>query len=237
MPFFFTSIISQQGKHGRSDSTKRDGCNDCEVNTKAENASSVECEKCAAGTLSEAGSAECRSCEAGMYSNEVGVTAVCVGCESGKYRQSKESNGEGGFTEKTTDSTICVDCPAGWSSVEGSTKCLSCEAGMYSNEVGVACDNCGIGKYRQSKESDGTDGLFTDKITDPTKCVDCPTGWSSAKGSTKCQACGAGTYGDGCKSCPLGYARNGTDHDAMQCRLCKLGETTTYVGAASCEGW
>ena len=174
LPFFFSSLISQQGKHGRSDSTKRDSCDDCEVNTKAENAGSVECENCAAGTLSEAGSAECRSCEAGMYSNEVGVMAVCVGCESGKYRQSKESDGKSGFT---------------------------------------------------------------DIITDPTKCVDCPTGWSSAKGSTKCQACGAGTYGDGCKLCPLGYARNGTDHDATQCQLCKLGETTAQEGSASCERW
>ena len=176
MPLSISSPISQQGKHGRSDSTKRNGCNDCEVNTKAENASSVECKKCAAGTLSEAGSAECRSCEAGMYSNEVSVTAVCVGCGSGKYRQSKESNGEGGFT---------------------------------------------------------------DKITDPTKCVDCPAGWTSEKGSTKCQACGAGTYGDsdGCQPCPLGYARKGTDPDATQCRLCKLGETTTQNGSASCERW
>ena len=166
-----------------------------------------------------------------MYSNEVGLTAVCDDCGSGKYRQSKESNGEGGFTEKTTDPTKCVDCPASWTSEAGSTKCQSCEAGTFSNVQGEKCDNCGTGQYRPSKKGDGL------TPTDPTTCVDCPIGWSSAKGSTKCQACGAGTYGNGCQSCPLGYARNGTDHDATQCRLCKLGETTTYVGAASCERW
>ena len=109
---------------------------------------------------------------------------------------------------------------------------------MYSNKVGEDCMSCSPGQYRQSKESDGSlNNVGSSKTTDSTTCVDCPTGWSSAKGSTKCQACGAGTYGNGCKSCPLGYARNGTDHDATQCRLCKLGETTTYVGAASCERW
>ena len=45
------------------------------------------------------------------------------------------------------------------------------------------------------------------------------------------------TYGDGCKSCPKGYARNGTDHDATQCRQCKTGETTTSIGSSSCERW
>ena len=154
------------------DSTKRDGCDDCAVNTKAENASSVECEKCAAGTLSEAGSTKCLSCEAGMYSNEVGLTAVCDDCGSGKYRQSKESNGEGGFTEKTTDPTKCVDCPAGWTSEAGSTKCQSCEAGKYGNVVGEDCKNCDVGRYRTT-------------ATDAKACATCPSGYlQNEKGQT-----------------------------------------------------
>ena len=108
---------------------------------------------------------------------------------------------------------------------------------MYSNEVGVACDDCAGGQYRQSKKEDATGDLTVEESTDPTKCVDCPTGWTSGLGSTKCQACGAGTYGKGCQSCPEGYARNGTDPDTTQCRLCELGETTTSIGAASCEQW
>ena len=184
----------------------------------------TKCVDCPAGWSSVVGSTKCQSCEAGSYSNIKGQE--CKSCGFGQYRQSKET-GSG----NTTDPTKCVDCPAGWSSLKGSTKCQACEAGTFSNVQGEKCDNCGTGQYRPSKKGDGL------TPTDPTTCVDCPIGWSSAKGSTKCQACGAGTYGNGCQSCPLGYARNGTDHDATQCRLCKLGETTTYVGAASCERW
>ena len=36
---------------------------------------------------------------------------------------------------------------------------------------------------------------------------------------------GAGTFGSGCQSCPLGYARSGTDQNVTQCRQCQLGET------------
>ena len=171
-----------------------------------------------------------------MYSNEVGLTAVCDDCGSGKYRQSKESNGEGGFTEKTTDPTKCVDCPAGWTSEAGSTKCQSCEAGTFSNVQGHACDNCGEGKYRQSKESNGTEGLFTDKITDPTKCVDCPAGWTSEAGSTKCQSCEAGKYGnvvgEDCKNCDVGRYRT-TATDAKACATCPSGYLQNEKGQTS----
>jgi hypothetical protein len=95
-----------------------------------------------------------------MYSNEVGLTAVCVGCESGKYRQSK------------TISTICVDCPAGWSSLEGSTKCQACEAGKYGNVVGEDCKNCDVGHYRTT-------------ANDVKACLTCPSGYSqNIKGQT-----------------------------------------------------
>jgi len=61
-------------------------------------------------------------------------------------------------------------------------------------------------------------------------------GWASDNGSAKCQACGAGMFGNGCKKCPLGFAREGGDIDATQCRPCPLGETTTIKGAATCSG-
>ena len=128
------------------------------------------------------------------------------------------------------------ECLAGTLSAVGSFKCQPCEAGSFSNEKEKDCEPCSIGRYRQSKKKDAS-GSLTDETTDPTTCVDCPTGWTSEKGSTKCQACGAGTYGDGCKLCPKGYARNGTDHDSTQCRLCAVGETTTTMGGATCERW
>ena len=196
--------------------------------------STTTCSDCPAGWISEQGSAKCQACEAGTFSSVEGQ--ACEPCTEGQYRQSKESNSAGGFTDKITDPTTCVDCPAGWSSKAGSTKCQACEAGTFSSVEGQACEPCMEGQYRQSKREDDK-GELTAESTDPTTCLNCPTGWTSGKGTTKCQACGAGTYGDGCKLCPEGYARNGTDHDATQCRLCKLGETTTSIGGASCERW
>ena len=118
-----------------------------------------------------------------MYSNEVGLTAVCVSCEQGKYRQSKESNGEGGFTEKNTDSTICVDCPAGWSSLKGSTKCQSCEAGKYGDVVSEDCQSCDVGQYR------------TSEMLEATKCRLCEPGlYQNGEGQASCLPCIPGEY-------------------------------------------
>merc|ERR1719162_2545385 len=64
-----------------------------------------------------------------------------------------------------TDPTTCVDCPAGWSSEDGSTKCQSCEAGSFSNEKGKECSACIKGQYRQSKEDEWTFTITPQAIT------------------------------------------------------------------------
>ena len=95
-------------------------------------------------------------------------------------------------------------------------------AGKYQNEEAkLSCDSCLVNTY-------------TDK-PGKTSCSSCDTGKISATGRAVCQPCGAGTYGDDCQPCQLGYARNSTDHDATQCRQCQLGETTTIIGAATCD--
>ena len=198
------------------------------------------CVDCPTGWTSEEGSTKCQRCEAGKKAI-VGGGPECVVCPKNQYRESYERDSDGQFLPlRPTDPTTCVECPAGWRSDAGigagATKCDSCDAGRFSDHVldpenSEDCLDCAEGKYRESKEEDGI------TITNPTKCLDCPTGWMSKGGSTRCQACGAGTFGDGCKSCPIGYARNRTDPDATQCRLCQLGETTTLIGSASCERW
>jgi hypothetical protein len=198
------------------------------------------CVDCPTGWASDSGSTKCQRCEAGKKAIEGGGPG-CTICPQHQYRESHERDSDGQFLPlKPTDPTTCVECPAGWRSDAGigagATKCDSCDAGRFSDHVldpenSEDCLDCAEGKYRESKEEDGI------TITNPTKCLDCPTGWMSKGGSTRCQACGAGTFGDGCKSCPIGYARNRTDPDATQCRLCQLGETTTLIGSASCERW
>ena len=207
-------------------------CDDCSSGQVQPDKGQTTCDDCSSGRATDSvGSVRCPSCGVGMYTDEMGQEE-CVGCAPGQYRPSKESDGI-----TSSDSTKCVHCPTGWVSEAESAKCQPCEAGTFSSIQGESCKNCDSGQYRQSKETSKDTSGFTDKITNPTRCVNCPTGWTSGTGSTKCQACGAGTFGEGCQQCPKGYARNGTDHDATQCRLCKLGETTTLIGRASCERW
>ena len=179
------------------------------------------------------GSTTCTSCEAGSFSSIKGES--CKNCAEGKYRQSKESNGLGGFTDKITDPTTCVDCPAGWSSEEGSTKCQSCEAGTFSSVKGQACKPCTKGQYRPSKKEDAN-GDLTEESTDPTTCVICPAGWSSEGGSTKCQSCESGKYGDvvgeECKNCEVGHYRT-TATDAKTCATCPSGYSQNEEGKTS----
>ena len=187
-------------------------CKDCVKNTfSAAKNRETPCQNCGTGRSSVAGSIVCSSCGAGQKIN-------------------------------TVDST-CFDCLAGFFTASANLKeCAPCKLGRYQSDTGQAlCLPCSPGEFQKNSgatkcELCAESTFFGGKARNRT-CVHCPTGWSSAEGSTKCQACGAGTYGDGCKSCPEGYARHGTDHDATQCRLCKLGETTTSIASASCERW
>lgn len=122
-------------------------------------------------------------------------------------------------------STSCDRCPIGFSqSDQGQASCIQCSPGEFNNIIGAKeCKDCAINTYYGDKGRNST-------------CIECPTGWSTDEtGSAKCQQCGAGTYGDGCKTCPKGYARNGTDPDATQCRQCERGQTTSDTGAIKCE--
>ena len=181
------------------------------------NDTAASCKQCPLGWSSEPGSTKCQSCEAGTFSTVVGE--ACKNCDAGQYRPSKAVDGV-----TSTDPTTCVDCPIGFSqSDSGQATCIKCSPGEFNDVVGAeSCTLCTTSTYFGGKGRDSS-------------CIDCPIGWSSEDGSAKCQACGAGTFGEGCQFCPIGYARHGSDSDATTCRMCKLGETTTNVGAATCE--
>ena len=152
-------------------------------------------------------------CTAGQYTPDSGQVG-CTNCAIGTA-----SSDSGRTTE-------CDQCLRGrYQSETGATLCLPCSPGEFQNISGATtCHLCEEATYFGGKARNRT-------------CEACPIGWSSAVGSTKCQACEAGTFGAGCQACPLGYARNGADQDATQCRHCKLGETTTLSSSASCERW
>ena len=121
-----------------------------------------------------------------------------------------------------------MDCPSGrYQTEDASASCLPCIPGKFKADAGkTECVDCDANTFS--------------KLAGSSSCKDCGIGENSEEGSAKCSRCGAGTYGsdsNGCLSCPVKTARNSSDPDLTQCRQCKLGETTTIVGAAVCDKW
>ena len=101
--FSSSSNFSHQGKHGRSDSSKRDKCIDC-----------------GAGQYTSTSNAlKCKTCGLGQYQKETGKTA-CLSCLPGKYGRADAA-----------DRIDCDDCKAGTASAESGRKepCEPSDAG------------------------------------------------------------------------------------------------------------
>ena len=99
----FSLQICQQGKHGRPDSTKRNGCDDCGTGQYTSTSNAL----------------KCLACDPGMYQKEGGKTA-CLSCLPGKYGRADSA-----------DRGDCDNCKAGTASAESGRKqpCESSGAG------------------------------------------------------------------------------------------------------------
>ena len=152
-----------------------------------------------------------QSCDAGEAGT--GTNGVCEACAVGQSRKAG------------TNATRCTLCDLGRYQPEtGQASCLPCIPGRYNDLTGqTACPPCAKNTISSEPAS--------------TSCVSCGVGEFAEEGSARSQRCGAGTYGNGCLKCPLETARDSSDPDVTQCRQCKLGETTTIVGAAVCDKW
>ena len=243
MPGEYSNEVAQASckicpKNTKSESAGSTECQVCGAGAKSDEGS-AKCSKCDAGEAGTGTDGACEACQTGQYRNSGMVdSTTCVLCPGGSYQGDEgqasclpcspgEFQNNAGATKcelcavstyfggKARNRT-CINCPAGWSSGEGSTKCQSCEAGTFSNVKGAACQSCDIGQYRQSKKEDAN-GALTEESTDPTKCVDCPAGWSSEASSTKCQPCEAGSFsnekGKACQSCDIGQYRQSKKED------------------------
>ena len=184
MTFSLSSPISQQGKYGRSDSTKRDGCNDCEVNTKAENPSSVECEQCGSGrSAAKKGSATCSACQAGQFKDM--EEKNCNACPTGWAQPDQDQDncllcgkdlekGKGATTGQTAEEK---KDDKEW---KGKANCQLCDLGQFGPPLqDGTCEICGAGKYQDGKGQRA--------------CLDCPVNtYSNEEGKSSnadCTAC------------------------------------------------
>ena len=170
-------------------------CKLCEENTQSSSPGSADCTECLTGEKSEEGSAKCTKCEAGEAGT--GVNGACELCVVGRFRPSKDEFGN------ATEAATCFQCPAGWSSTEGSAKCISCEAGKYGNVIGTECKDCEAGQYRKSSDS-------------AISCKECSAGdFQDTKGQASCLPCSPGRYNMNAK--------------AIECRECDGGTASSEV--------
>ena len=144
----------------------------CTCNAGFESLAGGNCTACPAGKY-DTGSRECEECAPGTYTNASGATAcegspcapgtyglsnatsaasaVCVGCDSGKFALTGSpacTNCPVGKYANASAASACADCPAGSSSQIGSTDVnnCTCDAG-YSGTRGGICTLCAAGKF------------------------------------------------------------------------------------------
>ena len=118
LPFSLSSPISHQGKHGRLDSTKRDGCDDCEIGTASNEVSLA---------------TPCPTCPTGFAAPEGEGNTACSACLAGKFQE-----------KNSDDEMICTNCKAGrFTNSSNALKCLACDPGEYQYATGkTACLPC-----------------------------------------------------------------------------------------------
>ena len=193
--------------------------------------SNVTCLDCDSGRFSELSSTTCLDCDAGTYSpNSSSTCTPCTGGKASAFPNVACSECEAGRkSEKSMQSSNCVDCPAGrYAATEGSSSCALCAVGKFSKIFNAtSCQECESGKYSSGGDS---------------ACYTCGGGTVQRKtvinGERKnfCALCDPGEYaraGDRrCSDCPIGsYSRN---ESSASCQKCEGGKYNTVAGSSSC---
>ena len=153
----------------------------------------------------------------------------------------------------------CLNCPMGWSSVDGSVKCTPCRAGTFARVAGGECRLCTGGRYRTSNMNAascvGCPMGFSQKDVGQATCVPCsPGAFNDAIGAVHCKWCAAGQYRsdedapETCIDCNKGYFSTNASAGCQSCDIGKYGsrpgvcsacvEANTYVdvrGALTCQ--
>jgi hypothetical protein len=171
----------------------------------------TKCIDCPKGWTAATGATKCQSCEMGMYGDVQGEQS-CKFCPKGFYRNS--------IKEDDTDRSKCIDCPKGWSSVEGSAKCQQCNGGTFNDiDGGEACKTCASGSVSKSGA---------------TICTVCDLGKKTNDDSTSCDNCDLGKYGinlNECSNCPQGTYQDGKGETA--CKECSMNTYSSEEGKSS----
>ena len=128
----------------------------------------------------------------------------CQSCNTGQYRS-------GVMSPK-----LCLNCPEGWSSDEGSTKCRTCDKGTFNPTAGEPCKECPVDTYQELAEQ------FV--------CTDCPRGYTTSnnKGQSLCLSRNWVSVDD-CNENEYLDDRSGNKQDKWKCKTCPLGVVHVLV--------
>lgn len=188
-----------------SDGAKISGCERCEAGT-VSNAQFTGCDPCPVGTFANGG--VCEPCAAGEYQDEEKQTS-CKACAVGHVSDPGASSCDPCAIGEFANGNVCEACPLGTAASVPVDVCPPCGAGSFANETGMSsCLLCEAGTYQEQ--------------TGQTSCISCPDGSSGPVGADLLEECGhicglgAGTVGEkssndlGCLTCAPGFRRNGT---------------------------
>ena len=133
---FSCSVFSHQGKHGRSNSSKRDDCDECAIGTASNEVNrTTPCPTCGTGRAPKGtGNVACSNCLAGKFQEKNSDDEIiCTNCGAGQYTTS-------------SNAPKCKACdPGEYQDAEGKTACLSCLPGKYGRADAanrIDCDDC-----------------------------------------------------------------------------------------------
>jgi hypothetical protein len=116
------------------------------INGTQRHVSATTCTRCGAGQYNGAGR-PCMDCASGMYDDDMNASTPCRSCPTGKYASFHSMFADGstdtvwptlGHAVVSTNSTYCVDCPAGLydtrnaSLLAADLPCAPCAPGTYS---------------------------------------------------------------------------------------------------------
>jgi len=219
------------------------GCTLCPAGTFSDEVSannSGTCQPCPIGTYTPPGSMQCLQCPPGSY-NPLETQGACALCPGGMYSEAIGA----------VDNSVCLVCPVGTYSVNGSANCTNCPAGRYNSNPGAGnitmCLTCAAGTYSFAGNSSCTSctpGKYSTATgaTSITTCTACSAGrYSNVTGasvSTLCLQCPAGSYSLAssfmCTLCPSGtYSSTVAATSSATCLTCGTG-TYSFEGNTSC---
>ncbi|PSC70770.1 histidine-tRNA cytoplasmic isoform B [Micractinium conductrix] len=179
-------------------------CLPCPKGTFTQNTGNIECVSCAIGFYGNVPGLGCFPAPAGTFVNTTGAYTPtpcprgswnneegadnCNPCGPGKYANtlgSKECKSCAAGTYSRAQSTVCLDCKAGFFSSPGASTCSPCKPGTYGPDPKAPqCKLCAKGFQCP------TSGL---KLYSP-----CPKGtFSNKEGDVQCSPCPVNTYSFG----------------------------------------